>query len=624
MGNPLSTVSRKPRCAPQAGPAPGGQAPGRRWPRPGRPVLVLALVLGYLAQVAFRVWLSRHQTVPLANPDESAYLVEARVLAHAGAPSNFSYGTLYQGGYPLLLVPIYWFTSDSVTVYHATMVVNAVVNALLMPLAYLALRRLAVPRRVAFAGAMVAALVPEGVFYTQVAMSDAIFPVVVLGWLLAVHTWLTARGWRASLGWGALSAALAGYSYAVHPRGLVVIVAFGLVAVYAAVRRMVPAWTVGPAAVALGLVLAALRKLDDRILALVYPQGPRSLRGAALARLTSLHEQKKILYMAFGQLWRVSTDTWGIAALGILAAIVLVFRPRVREDVRVMAALALVVLAAIVYIAPAALPDGQQSDWASGRYPDAMEVTFFIVGLVVLLRARGRWLAGYAAVAAVLTAGLGEAVTRYAGAYQHVRGFGAFNWAEPVILTHAGDVLSVRRATAVAIGLLMLWTGSAVAIRWLRGRWSRRPAARPWPGRWSPGSWRAAVLLPILAMNVYALTAMTSRISDQGTAGQRPNSLALITATGLKPGQRVVLDYDMWHEWESWIPQSFEVWWTRLDMVDGARGVLPAGTTLLETAWPSRMTAQQTWPQHLPGWHVVASNREYRWVAWSGPAASGH
>ncbi len=77
----------------------------------------------------------------------------------------------------------------------------------------------------------------------------------------------------------------------------------------------------------------------------------------------------------------------------------------------------------------------------------------------------------------------------------------------------------------------------------------------------------------------------------------------------------------MWHEWETWIPQSFEVWWTRLAMVNGGTGVLPAGTTMLETAWPSGYTAEQTWPQHLPGWHVVATNREYSWVAWTGPAA---
>ena len=129
------------------------------------------------------------------------------------------------------------------------------------------------------------------------------------------------------------------------------------------------------------------------------------------------------------------------------------------------------------------------------------------------------------------------------------------------------------------------------------------------------------MLVPILAMNVYALVEMNSRIIDPGTKAQRANSLALVTATGLKPGQKVVLDYDMWHEWGSWLPQSFEVWWVRLDMVDGAKGVLPAGSTVLETAWPSGYTAAQTWPQHLPGWHVVASNRMYNWVAWTGPAA---
>jgi hypothetical protein len=613
VGNPLGTV--KSRTPSRQHPA---EAPGR-FGRGGRPSLRWALVLavGYLAQVAFRLWLSRHQVVPLANPDESAYLIEARVLAHAGAPSDFSYGTLYQAGYSLLLVPIYWFTSNSVTVYHSAMAVNAVVNSLLMPLAYLALRRLSTPRGLACLGAAAAALVPEGVFYTQVAMADAIFPVVVLAWLLAVHSWLTARRGRACLGWSALSALLAGYSYAVHPRGLVVIVAFGLVTIYAIVRRMVPAWSAGPVVVMLGLVLAATRKLDHRVLALLYPEGQRSLSGEAAGRLMSLHEQKKILYMALGQLWRVSTDTWGIAALGILAAVVLVFRPRVREDVRVMAVLALIVLAAIVYIAPAALPDGQQSNWASGRYPDALEVTFFIAGLVVLLRARGRWLIGYAATAAVLTAGLGEAVSRYAGAYQHVHGFGAFNWAEPVVLTHAGDILSVRRATAVAIGLLALWTVLALLIRWRAGR----PHHRWPPGRGPLSRWRAAVLVPILAMNVYALVQLNYRVMVPGTREQRANSLALITATGLKPGQKVVLDYDMWPEWGSWLPQSFEVWWVRLDMVNGGKGVLPAGTRVLETAWPVGYTAAQTWPQHLPGWHVAATNRTYGWVAWTGPAA---
>ena len=222
-------------------------------PRPSRHRLwwALWLTLGYLAQVGLRLYLSRLQTVPLASPDESAYLITARVLAHAGAPADFSFGTLYQGGYPLLLVPVYWFTANSVTVYHAALVINAAVNALLMPLAYVAFRRLHARRWVAYGGAAATALVPEAVLYTQYALADAIFPVLVLAWLLCVHSWLTARTWRSSLPAAAGSALLAGYAYAVHPRGLVIVIGFALVAVAATVFRMTRAWSLAVA----GLVL---------------------------------------------------------------------------------------------------------------------------------------------------------------------------------------------------------------------------------------------------------------------------------------------------------------------------------------------------------------------------------
>jgi len=78
--------------------------------------------------------------VPLANPDESAYLVAARVLA-GGPPADFSYSTLYQGGYPLLITPVFWFTHNAVTAYRAVLFVNALFSAGVLPLAYLAGRR---------------------------------------------------------------------------------------------------------------------------------------------------------------------------------------------------------------------------------------------------------------------------------------------------------------------------------------------------------------------------------------------------------------------------------------------------------------------------------------------------
>ena len=92
----------------------------------------LLLGLGWLIQAGLRMWFSRGQVTPLANPDESAYLIAARVLA-GGPGVDFSGSTLYQGGYPLLIAPVYWFTKNPVSVYHAVLAINAVISALVMP-----------------------------------------------------------------------------------------------------------------------------------------------------------------------------------------------------------------------------------------------------------------------------------------------------------------------------------------------------------------------------------------------------------------------------------------------------------------------------------------------------------
>ena len=79
----------------------------RRW--------ALLVAAGWLVEFGLRLWFSRGQTVPLANPDESAYLIAARVLA-GGPATDFSYSTLYQGGYPLLITPVYWYTATGLLV----------------------------------------------------------------------------------------------------------------------------------------------------------------------------------------------------------------------------------------------------------------------------------------------------------------------------------------------------------------------------------------------------------------------------------------------------------------------------------------------------------------------------
>ena len=141
--------------------------------RPSGRFWVILLTVGWLVQAGLRVWFSRQQFMPLANPDETAYLVAARVLA-GGPGADLSGSTLYQVGYPLLITPVYWFTSNPSTVYHAVLVINALISALVLPLGYIACRRLGLGRPAAYGVATVAALVPAGFFYSQYAMTDAV------------------------------------------------------------------------------------------------------------------------------------------------------------------------------------------------------------------------------------------------------------------------------------------------------------------------------------------------------------------------------------------------------------------------------------------------------------------
>jgi hypothetical protein len=206
---------------------PGLRRASRRW--------VALLVAGWLCQAGLRAWFGRMQVLPLANPDETAYLIAARVLA-GGPGADLSGSTLYPGGYPLLITPVYWFTSNPATVYHAVLMINAAISAAILPLGYLACRRLGLDRPAAYGVATVAALVPAGFFYSQYAMTDAVFPVITLAWLLATHSWLTASGARSRYAAAAGSALLAGFAYMTHSRGLVLLVGYAAVGAFIAWR----------------------------------------------------------------------------------------------------------------------------------------------------------------------------------------------------------------------------------------------------------------------------------------------------------------------------------------------------------------------------------------------------
>jgi hypothetical protein len=569
--------------APVARPSPGARS--RRW--------VLLLVAGWIVQAGLRAWLSRAQMVPLASPDESAYLIAARVLS-GGVTADFSYSTLYPAGYPLLIAPVFWFTHNPVTVYHAVLFgINAPLSALVMPLGYVACRRLGLERPWAFGVAMVAALLPAALFYSEYAMTDAIYPVLVLGWLLAVHSWLTARSYVASCVAAVGSALLAGYAYAVHSRGAIMVAGLVVVGVFVFWRRLVLRRTVLAAGVALCLPLGAASLLNRHLSSVMYPNGPRTLAGEALIRLRSVHGVVFVVEMAIGQLWRFVLDGWGVSGLGLAFAVFVVFRRRFPVELRIVAALAAGVTLVTAVTSPAALPPTQPQAWASGRYLDGLVVAFFLVGAVVLLRAAPRLVLIGAACVVAPTLLAAIVVSVYAGSSVPTSGFGAaFVFAEPAVLTQNWTQASVLLATAVAFVLL----ASAVVL----SRWGRL--------------WHGVLLAGLGAVSVVASLQMTSHISQANTPSQERNVTAIVTGTGLRPGQHLAIGTGL--SWVTWMPQAYEVWWAPLVFFHPWSQGPPPGATVVEVAWPAGEPASATWAHAPASWRVVLTDRVDGWVAW--------
>ena len=568
-------------------------------------LFALLLVAGWLVQAGLRAWFSRAQVVPLDNPDETAYLIAARFLA-GGPAANFSGVTLYQGGYPLLITPVYWFTSSPATVYHAVLLINAAVSAAVMPLGYLVCRRLGLGRPAAYSVAMVAALLPAAFFYSAYAIADAIFPVVTLAWLLATHSWLTATSPRARYTAAIGSAALSGYAYAVHSRGLVLLAGFAAVAVFVAWRRPAARGSVAAAALTVMVTVGAGWALDRYLASALYPEGTSSLSGQLVSTLESVYGVIHVAEMAGGQLWRLVLDSWGIAGIGLVAAVAAIARRGVPTDLRVMASLSVGITVGIACAAPAALGPHQPLSWASGRYLDGMIVTFFLVGAVVLLRAAARPILASAACVAGLTMVAAVTVAVYAGTSLPTGRGRVFKYGVPAVLTQDWSQAGVLAATAAALALLLLWVLFALLARRMRVLTCILGAA-------------------VAAVSLVAAAQLTAHGSRADSAWAQAIGIREMAAAGrLKPGEQIAIASDVSGVLR--IAQAFEVPSTQVQPFNSFCQSPPADVTVIDTGWPTGQPVRASWPDAPAGWRVVAANRLGGWVVWrraTGIAASG-
>ena len=449
---------------------------------------------------------------------------------------------------------------------------------------------------------MVAALLPAGFFYSGYAIADAIFPVVTLAWLLAIHSWLVATSPRARYAAAVGSAVLSGYAYTVHSRGLVLLAGFAALGVFIAWRRPAVRGSVAAAALTAVVTVGAGWTLDRYLASALYPEGTRNLSSQLVTRLESVYGAIHVAEMAGGQLWRLVLDSWGIAGIGMVAAVAAIARRGVRTDLRVMASLAVGVTVLIACTTSAALPAAQTQIWASGRYLDGMVVTFFLVGAVVLLRAAARPILAFAACVAGFSMLAAVTVGVYAG-MSLPTGFGKrFNFGEPAVLTQDWSHASVLVATVAALALLLLWVVFALLARRVRVLACVLGAAV------------AAVSLVAVAQ----ITAYCSGVDNSWARAMGASELAAVG--GLKPGEQIAVAYGISGDLR--LAQAFEVSSTQVQFYNLKRQSPPADATVVEAAWPTGQPAWTSWAVAPAGWRVVAANRFGGWVAWRRLTAS--
>jgi hypothetical protein len=389
---------------------------------------------------------------------------------------------------------------------------------------------------------------------------------------------------------------LSGYAYTVHSRGLVLLVGFAAVVAFIGWRRPAARGSVAAAALTAVVTTGAGWTLDRYLTSALYPEGTRSLSGQLVHKLASVYGAIHVAEMAGGQLWRLVLDSWGIAGIGLVAAVVAISRRDVRSDLRVMASLSIGVTILIACAAPAALPPRQTQTWASGRYLDGMIVTFSLVGAVVLLRAAARPVLAFTACVAGLTMVAAVTVAVYAGTSLPTERGWRFDFGEPAVLTQNWNRASVLVATAAALVLLLLWVLFALLAR------RARVLAFVW------GAAVAAVSL----VAVVQLTAYCSRAD--GAWAKAIGVREMAAADGLKPGEQVAAASNISGVLR--IAQEFEVSSTQVHLFNAFCQEPAADATVIDAAWPAGKPARASLPDAPAGWRIVAANRFGSWVVW--------
>ncbi|MGW7443738.1 hypothetical protein [Kitasatospora sp. NPDC054795] len=556
-----------------------------------RPAAVL--LAGYLAELLFRLVLVRSMSFPSVHPDEDSYLALARVLA-GGSATEIPVGVVVPGGYPLLISPALRLADDPATAYHLVMGVNAAVNALVFPLAHVALRRLGLNRRRSYAFAAATALLPPVVFYSQFVMTDAVLPVLVLAWLLCLHGWL-ADGPLRRRAWHAVGAgASAGCAMAVHDRGGVVVALTAAVLLGVLLLRRAPRRATAAGLAALGLGVLGAELLSAWLHA-QFTVPDSDVGGSLWKGLTDPAIALQTLARAAGQVWYFIASTWGIGGLAVVACLGAVFDRRPPRELRITGGVLVALLFGTALAASAALPlDGRVDDWVYARYTSYLVPAAFVAGVAVLAGYGRRALVRTAAVAAGLVLLLAGIVALAAGERLHTSMF--IPWTLPDVSFLAADWgrIDLPRTCAAVVFAL----GTVVLVRNSGGR-----------------RVLGALGVSLALFAAFATSTITAQVARPHAVGREGLATGFTRASGITADDNVVFAWDV--DWSLRATQTFEIYRGRVWFRDPRWQPVPAEANVMVLPLPEAGRPPEAyWPGRPADWYVERFDAGQNWAVW--------
>jgi hypothetical protein len=260
---------------------------------------------------------------PIILADELGYLGNARYLSGTAHLPAMGERAFYHFGYSLFLLPAFWLFSDPVSIYKATVVINALlVSSLYFPLYFILTSHTHATRKTARWIAFACCLYPPLVLYSSFAWSENAFvPLYVLAAAL-FGRYLASKSSRDAV----LVSLAAAFLYTVHPRALPVVAA---VIAYLLVLTLLKAISIRQfllSASTIAAVSLMTRLVNQHLKATGWTGGIEFSATKLAGRLLPGPDFPALIERASGQVLYLSLASHGLFLLGLIGMMWLILR----------------------------------------------------------------------------------------------------------------------------------------------------------------------------------------------------------------------------------------------------------------------------------------------------------